>query len=73
VSKVSSSHCHLALTTQVALIREVANISYSSYVAFLTLCLFSAHSLKCAKYIRKEVYYDRNFSTMNFNHLTTKR
>jgi hypothetical protein len=73
VSKVSSSRHYLALAIWVALVREVADMPYSSYVAFKTLCLFFAHSLKCAKYMRKGVHYNGNFSFKDFNHLTIKR
>jgi hypothetical protein len=54
-------------------VREVANISCSSCVASRTLYLFSIYSFKCAKYMRKEVHYDENFSTKNFDRLTIKR
>jgi hypothetical protein len=52
---------------------KVANMSYSSCVAFRILCLFFAYFLKCAKYMCKKVHYDENFSAKDFDHLTTKR
>jgi hypothetical protein len=73
VSKVSPSHYHLALATWVVALREVANMPCSSCVTLQTLYLFSAHFIKCAKYMCKRVHYDENFSIMDFDHLIIKR
>jgi hypothetical protein len=48
-------------------------MSCSFYVASRMLCLFSAHFLRCAKYVCKRVYYDGNFSIKDFDYLTIKR
>jgi phage FluMu protein gp41 len=73
VSKVSSSCRRLALATQVALVGEVANMPCSSCIVSQTLCLFSAHSTKCAKCVRKGVCCDGNFSVKDFDRLSAER
>jgi hypothetical protein len=72
VSKTSLSRRRLALYTYVRLEEVEVDIPYSTYITSSSLYVFSVTSIKCAKYIHRGVYYSRNFSKNDFNHLTIK-
>jgi hypothetical protein len=72
VSKVPSSHRRKVLATRVALEGKVVKMSYSSYVTSRSLYVFSDSSTRCAKCVRRGVYYDSNFSIDDFDRLTAE-
>jgi hypothetical protein len=50
----------------------LAEMLYSAYMIFGSLCLFSPHSIKCADYVRRGVRCDGNFSADDFDRLTAE-
>jgi hypothetical protein len=51
----------------------LAEIPCSACAISRSLCLFSLHSIKCADCVHRGVRCDSNFSTDDFDHLTTEQ
>jgi hypothetical protein len=51
----------------------LAEMLCSAYATSRSLCLFSPHSIKCADCVRYSVRCDGNFSTDDFDRLTTEQ
>jgi hypothetical protein len=60
------------LATRVASKGKEVEILCSSYATSGLLCVFSDSSTRCAKYIRRGIYYDSNFSADDFDYLTAE-